>query len=143
MIDQSNGHSPAKPNDDARKERFLVLALVAVVLFSVLGVYATIPRKLPEANVQTAARPTATELAIQDLKSSLQRADTQLLEIQRAQIQDKAEGKRLSEVVTALSNRLETMQQSIARNQQAPPIQPVEAARQSRGAEKSKTIARQ
>ena len=42
MIDQSDAHSPAKPGTEARTERFLVLALLGLVLIVVLGVYLTI-----------------------------------------------------------------------------------------------------
>ena len=64
MIDQSDAHSPAKPGTEARTERFLVLALLGLVLIVVLGVYLTIPYKLSEADSQTALEPNSTERAI-------------------------------------------------------------------------------
>ena len=66
MIDQSKSHSPAKPSAKASKERFLILALMG--LTAILGVYVSIPRKT---NTLAVTEPTATELAIRDLKSSL------------------------------------------------------------------------
>ena len=65
MMDQSKSHSPAKPSAKASKERFLILHLWDLLRFWRL--------RVDSAQNEYAGRhePTATELAIRDLKSSL------------------------------------------------------------------------
>jgi uncharacterized protein HemX len=132
MSDPSSDDVPPRPTAGLGKEYLsasLVLKLIAVVLVAVLGVYETIPgREPPKARI-----PTATEQAIQDLKSSKQQVADQLQEIQQNLASEQAERKRLSEAVTALSNRLEALQQSFARVQEAPVAPPTEPAKRSRG----------
>jgi uncharacterized protein HemX len=138
MTDPLNSESPSKPAaTTAPKDRsvgVLVLALFAVVLVTMLSVFATIPRKAPTANAPAVIQPTATELAIQqDLKASKQKIADQIRELKETLASDQAERKRLSDAVAALSSKLEILQQSFARVQEAPPVQPADPAKRNRG----------
>ena len=112
-----------------RSPVLIVLSLFAVVLVVVLGVYETIPVKQHKATAPPPPDPTAQ--AIHDLQASLQQAVGQLKALQQTVSSDRAEIKRLSDV-TALTGKLETLQQSFASAQQAPAVQPTEPPRQKR-----------
>jgi predicted nucleic acid-binding Zn-ribbon protein len=94
-----------------------------------LGVYETIPVQQRKA---TAPPPDPTAQAIHDLQASLQQAVSQLKAVEQTVSSDRAEIKRLSDDVTALTGKLETLQQSFATARQAPAIQPTEPPRQKR-----------
>ena len=87
------------------------------------------------ANVPAAVvQPTATELAIQqDLNASRQKIADQIRELKETLASGQAERKRLSDAVAALSTRLESLQQSFARIQEAPAVQPADPAKRNRG----------
>jgi chromosome segregation ATPase len=92
-----------------------------------LGVYASIPEppaKAPPAN--------ETAQAIRDLQTSQQQAVDQLKALQQTVSSDQADIRRLSEEVSALTGKLEALQQSSARGQRAPATKP---AKQKRGAQ--------
>ena len=112
-----------------RSPVLIVLSLFAVVLVAMLGVYATIPLKQYKA---TAPPPDPTAQAIHDLQTSQQQASDQLKTLQQTVSSDRAEMKRLSDDVTALSAKIEVLQQSFASTQQAPAVQPTEPPRQKR-----------
>jgi septal ring factor EnvC (AmiA/AmiB activator) len=110
-----------------RKRRspvLIVLSLFAVVLVAMLGVYATIPLKQYKA---TAPPPDPTAQAIHDLQTSQQQAADQLKTLQQTVSSDRAEMKRLSDEVTALTGTIEGLQQSFASAQQTPAVQPTGA----------------
>ncbi len=74
-----------------------------------------------------------TAQAIRDLQASQQRAADQLKALQQTVSSDQAEIIRLSEKVTALTGKLEALQQSFASARRAPaPLQPIEPAKQKR-----------
>ena len=139
MTDPSNSESRSQPDTTTaprdRSVGVLVLSLFAVVLVTMLCVFATIPRKGPAANSPAAAiQPTATEQAIRkDVEASRQQFADQLRDIRQTLASDQAESKRLSDAVTALSNKLETLQKSFARVQEAPIAQPADPAKRNRG----------
>ena len=139
MTDPSNSESRSQPGaTTAPKDRsagYLVLSLFAIVLVTMVSVFATIPRKASNANAPAAVvQPTATELALrQDLKASEQKMADQIRELKETLASDQAERKRLSNAVAALSSKLEILQQSFARVQEAPPAQTAEPARRNRG----------
>jgi hypothetical protein len=139
MADPSNSESPSHPDvTTARKERspsFLVLSLFAVVVVTMLGVFATIPLKRPQANSPVAAIvPTATEQALRkDVTSFTQQFADQLREIKRTLASEQDERKRLSDAVIALNNKLEALQKSFARAQEAPVAQPADPAKRNHG----------
>jgi uncharacterized protein HemX len=120
---------PQGPDRHSRRGLFVVLALLAVVLVVPLGVYETIPVKQHKA---TAPPLDPTAQAINDLQTSLQQAVSQLRILQQTVSSDRAEIKRLSDDVTALTGKLEVLQQSFASAQQAPAVQPTEPPRQKR-----------
>ena len=132
MGDQSRFERPPGPDRHSRRARIFVLTLLAVALIVPLGVYETIPVKQHKA---TAPPPDPTAQAIHDLQASLQQAIIQLRALQQTVSSDRAEIKRLSDDVTALTGKLEALQQSFASAQQAPavqPVQPTEPPRQKR-----------
>jgi uncharacterized coiled-coil protein SlyX len=95
-----------------------------------LGVYETIPVKQHKATAPPPPDPTVQ--AIHDLGASLQQAVSQLRALQQTVSSDRAEIKRLSDDVTALTGKLEALQQSLTSAQQAPAVQPTEPPRQKR-----------
>jgi uncharacterized coiled-coil protein SlyX len=97
-----------------------------------LGVYETIPVKQHKATAPPPPPPDPTAQAIHDLQASLQQAVSQLRALQQTVSSDRAEIKRLSDDVTALTGKLEALQQSFASAQQAPAVQPTEPPRQKR-----------
>ena len=110
----------------------VVVALIAVALLAILGVYASIPVTERPANAPPANE---TAQAIRDLQTSQQRAADHLKALQQMVSSDQAEIRRLSEEVTALTGKLEALQQSFASAQRAPvPLQPTEPAKQKRSA---------
>src|SRR5258707_11290766 len=123
MGDQSRFERPPGPDRHSRRWRIFVLTLLAVALVVPLGVYETIPVKQHKA---TAPPPDPTAQAINDLQTSLQQAIGQLSILRQTVSSDRAEIKRLSDDVTALTGKLEALQQSFASAQQAPAVQPTE-----------------
>jgi uncharacterized protein HemX len=109
-----------------RSPVLIVLSLFAVVLVAMLGVYATIPLKQYKA---TAPPPDPTAQAIHDLQTSQQQASDQLKTLQQTVSSDRAEMKRLSDEVAALTGKIEGLQQSFASAQQTPAVQPTGAPR--------------
>src|SRR5580704_16419142 len=112
MDDQSRFERPPRPDRHSRKARIFVLTLLAVALIVPLGVYETIPVKQHKATAPPPPDPTSQ--AIHDLQTSLQQAVNQLRVLQQTVSSDRAEIKRLSDQVNALSGKLEALQQSIA-----------------------------
>ena len=129
MGDQSRFERPPGPDRHSRRWRIFVLTLLAVALVVPLGVYETIPVKQHKA---TAPPPDPTAQAINDLQTSLQQAIGQLSILQQTVSSDRAEIKRLSDDVTALTGKLEALQQSFASARQAPAVQPTEPPTQKR-----------
>jgi uncharacterized coiled-coil protein SlyX len=137
MGDQSRFERPPGPDRHSRRGRIFVLTLLAVVLIVPLGVYETIPVKQHKATAPPPPPPPPpppdpTAQAIHDLQASLQQAVSQLRGLQQTVSSDRAEIKRLSDDVTALTGKLEALQQSFASAQQAPAVQPTEPPRQKR-----------
>jgi uncharacterized protein HemX len=130
MGDQSRFERPPGPDRHSRRGRTFVLTLLAVALVIPLGVYETIPVKQHKTTAPPPPDPTAQ--AIHDLQASLQQAVSQLRTLQQTVSSDRAEMKRLSDDVTALSAKIEALQQSFASTQQAPAVQPTESPRQKR-----------
>jgi uncharacterized protein HemX len=129
MGNQSRFERPPGPDRHSRRGRTFVLTLLAVALVAPLGVYETIPVKQHKA---TAPPPDPTAQAINDLQTSLQQAVDQFRALQQTVSSDRAGIKRLSDDVTALTGKLEALQQSFAIAQQAPAVQPTEPPRQKR-----------
>jgi uncharacterized protein HemX len=131
MGDQSRFERPPGPDRHSRRGLIFVLTLLAVALIVPLGVYETIPVKQHKA---TAPPPDPPAQAINVLQMSLQQAVSQLRILQQTVSSDRAEIKRLSDDVTALTGKLEALQQSFASAQQAqaPAAQPTEPPRQKR-----------
>ena len=127
MGDQSKFEGP--PGLD-RRGRILVLTLIVFTLVVPLAVYETIPVKQQKETAAPPPDPTAQ--ASHDLQTSQQQAASQLMILQQALSSDRAEIKRLSDDFTALTGRIEALQQSIASVQQAPSVQPIEPQRQKR-----------
>ena len=129
MTELSSYPSFARSHDQPlnRHLPIAVLALIAVALLAMLGVYASISAKAPPAN--------ETAQALRDMQTSQQRAEDQLKALQQTVSSDQAEIRRLSEEVTALTGKLAALQQSVARAQRAPaPLPPTEPAKQKSGA---------
>jgi septal ring factor EnvC (AmiA/AmiB activator) len=80
----------------------VVLALVALALLAILGVYASIPVRERPANAPPANE---TAQALRDLQASQQRTADQLKALQQMVSSDQAEIRRLSDEVTALSSK--------------------------------------
>ncbi len=120
MGDQSRFERPPGPDRHSRRGRIFVLTLLAVALIVPLGVYETIPVKQHKATAPPPPDPTAQ--AIHDLRASLQQAISQLSAFQQTVSSDRAEIKRLSDDVTALTGKLEDLQQSFASAQHAPAV---------------------
>jgi hypothetical protein len=106
----------------------IALALLAVALVAILGIYESIPLKQRNAAVAAAA-PDPTAQAIRDLQTSQQQAIDQLKGIQQTVSAGQVETRRLSEEVTDLTRKLEALQQSFASAQRAP--EPAEPAKQT------------
>src|SRR5271156_1911302 len=120
-----------EPDRPSRRERNQILALLAAVLVVTLGVYLTIPVKEEHKAI---AAPDPTAQAIHDVQTSLQQVVDQLRALQQTTTSDRAEMKRLSDQVNALSEKLEGLQQSFASSQQAPvALVPTEPVRPKRG----------
>src|SRR5258708_20261322 len=133
MGDQSRFERPPGPDRHSRRGRIFVLTLLAVALIVPFGVYETIPVKQHKA---TAPPPTPppdpTPQAIHALQPSLHQPVTQLRALQQTVSSDRAEIKRLSDDVTALTAKLEPLQQSFASAQQAPAVQSTDSPTQKR-----------
>jgi uncharacterized protein HemX len=131
MTEQSNFGSRARRGDQPQRGSFsprLVLMLIAVALAAIVGVYASIPMK----QNQTATAPDPTSLAISDLQTSQRKAVDQLKALEETVSSDRAEMKRLSDQVSALTGKLEALQQSFAGAPQAPVLQPTERKAEAR-----------
>jgi uncharacterized coiled-coil protein SlyX len=110
-----------------------VLLLIAVAVAALIGVLASIPMK----QNRVTAVPDATSLAIRDLQASQQQIVDQLKGLQETVSSDRADVKRLSDEATALSTKLEALQQSFAsaHQQTSPPsASPPTPTGQKRGA---------
>jgi uncharacterized coiled-coil protein SlyX len=129
--DQSRFELPPGPDHHSRRGRIFVLTLLAVAVIVPLGVYETIPVKQHMAVAPPPLPPDPTAQAIHDLGASLQQAVSQLRALQQTVSSDRAEIKRLSDDVTALTSKLEALQQSFA-SAQAPALQSTEPAKQKR-----------
>ena len=131
MTRRSNYGSPAKLDGQPRNRRLslVVLALMAVALVTILGVYESIPVRERGANA-----PNETAQAIRNVQTSQQQAADQLKALQQTISSDRAEMKRLSDEVIALTGKLEALQQSFTSAQKAPSVQPTESPRQKREA---------
>jgi TolA-binding protein len=129
--DQSKSESLPEPDRPSRRERNLVLVLLAVVSLVTLGIYLSIPVK-EEHNAIAAPDPTAQ--AIHDVQTSLQQVVDQLRALQQTTSSDRAKTAQLSDQVNALSGKIEALQQSFASSQQAPvALVPTEPLRLKRG----------
>jgi peptidoglycan hydrolase CwlO-like protein len=123
MTEQSNGSLSKRT----------VLLLIAVAVAAIVGVLASIPMK----QTRVTATPDATSLAIRDLQASHQQVVHQLKALQETASSDRADVKRLSDEVAALSAKLEALQQSFASAHQeiSPPLaSPPAPTGQKRGA---------
>src|SRR5258706_621316 len=123
MTEQSNGSLSKRT----------VLLLIAVAVAAIVGVLASIPMK----QTRVTATPDATSLAIRDLQASQQQVVHQLKALQETVSSDRADVKRLSDEVAALSAKLEALQQSFASAHQqtsAPSAPPPAPTGQKRGA---------
>jgi len=128
--DQSKFESLPEPDRPSRRERNLVLALLAVVLVVTLGLYVSIPVKEEHAT----AAPDPTGQAIHELQTSLRQTVDQLRALQQTVSSDQAKTTQLSDQVNALSGKIEALQQSFASSQQAPVApMPTEPPRPKRG----------
>jgi uncharacterized protein HemX len=130
MSDQSRFEAPSGHDRHSRRGRIFVLTLLAVALAVPLGVYETIPVKQHNA---TAPPPDPTAQAIHDMQATLLQALDQLKAVQQTVSSDQADTKRLSGQISALSGKLEALQQSFA-SAAAAPVAPIEPERPKRGA---------
>ena len=117
----------------------LLLGLLLVGGFIALWVaYCSVPPQQPRADVATASSNEATQ-AIKDLQTSQQKIAGQLQSVQQTLTSnqaetkqtlsaEQAETKRLSDQVTALSGKLDALQQSFASAQQRSSPAPAEPA---------------
>jgi septal ring factor EnvC (AmiA/AmiB activator) len=114
----SDEHGPSGSEAETRRERspaFVSLSLLAFVFVVILAVYATIPAKQHKA-----PPPDPTAQSIQDLQTSLQQAVDQMKALQQTVSSNQSETKQLSDQISALSGKLEALQQSFASAQQPP-----------------------
>jgi septal ring factor EnvC (AmiA/AmiB activator) len=129
----SDEHEPSGSDAAAwqgRSPAFIALSLLGFVFLVILGVYVTIPAK-----EHKAPPPDSTAQAIQDLQTSLHQALDQLTALQQTVSSNQSETKQLSDQISALSAKLETLQQSFASAQQAlPTVPPIDPTRPKRGA---------
>ena len=114
----SDEHGPSGSDAGIRQGRspaVIALSLLAFVFVVMLAVYVTIPAKQ-----QKAPPPDPTARSIQDLQTSLQQAVDQMRALQQTVSSNQSETKQLSDQVSALSGKLEALQQSFASAQQTP-----------------------
>ena len=127
----SDEHGPSETDAGARQGRspaFIAFSSLAFVLLVMLGIYVTIPAK-----EHKAPPPDPTAQSIQDLQTSLQQAVDQMKALQQTVLSNQSETKQLSDQISALSGKLEALQQSFASAQQAPPtVLPIDPARPKR-----------
>jgi uncharacterized protein HemX len=129
--DQSKSENLPEHDRPSRRERNLVLALLAVVLVVTSGVYLSIPVKEEHKAI---AAPDPTAQAIHDVQTSLQQVVDQLRALQQTTSSDWAKTTQLSDQVNALSGKIEALQQSFASSQQPPvALVPTEPLRLKRG----------
>jgi septal ring factor EnvC (AmiA/AmiB activator) len=121
----SDEHGPSGSEAETGRERspaFVSLWLLAFVFVVMLAVYATIPAKQHKA-----PPPDPTAQSIQDLQTSLQQAVDQMKALQQTVSSNQSETKQLSDQISALSGKLEALQQSSASAQQPPTaVQPTD-----------------
>jgi len=136
MMDQSQFDSNAAP---ARVRTGGFLVLVALILGLILGgglmalweIYGSAPVKQPKAEIAANAT-NETAQAIKDLQATQQnivgeleqRITGQLQSVQQTLASEQTETKQLSDKVTVLSSKLDTLQQSFASAQQQPSAAP-------------------
>jgi septal ring factor EnvC (AmiA/AmiB activator) len=114
----SDEHGSSGSDTGARQGRspaVIALSLLAFVFVVMLAVYVTIPAKQ-----QRAPPPDPTAQSIQNLQTSLQQAVDQMKALQQTVASNQSETKQLSDQVSALSGKLEALQQSFASAQQTP-----------------------
>jgi septal ring factor EnvC (AmiA/AmiB activator) len=127
----SDEHGPSGSDTGARQGRspaFIPVSLLALVCVVMLAVYVTIPAKRHEP-----PPPDPTAQSIQDLQTSLQQAVDQLRALQQTVSSNQSETKQLSDRISALSGKLEALQQSFASAQQAATAVPPTDQRPKRG----------
>ena len=121
----SDQHRPSESDAGARQGRspaFIALSLLAFVFVVMLAVYVTIPAKQHKVSP-----PDPTAQSIQDLQTSLQQAVDQMKALQQTVSSNQSETKQLSDQISALSGKLEALQQSSASAQQPPTaVQPTD-----------------
>jgi septal ring factor EnvC (AmiA/AmiB activator) len=127
----SDEHGPSETDAGARQGRspaFIALSSLAFVFVVTLGVYVTIPVK-----EHKAPQPDPTAQSIQDLQTSLHQAVDQLMALQQTVSSNQSVTKQLSDLISALSGKLDALQQSFGSAQQAPPtVLPIDPARPKR-----------
>ena len=114
----SDEHGPSESDAGIRQGRspaVIALSLLAFVFVVMLAVYVTIPAKQ-----QKTPPPDPTAQSIQDLQTSLQQAVDQMKALQQTVSSNQSETKQLSDQVSALSGKLEALQQFFASAQQSP-----------------------
>jgi septal ring factor EnvC (AmiA/AmiB activator) len=117
-LGMSDEHGPSGSDGGARQGRsptFIALSLFALVFVVVSAVYVTIPTKQHKV-----PPPDPTAQSIQDLRTSLQQAVDQIKALQQTVSSNQSETKQLSDQISALSGKLEALQQAFASAQQAP-----------------------
>jgi septal ring factor EnvC (AmiA/AmiB activator) len=114
-----------------RSPAFIAFSSLLFVFVVTLGVYVTIPVK-----EHKPSQPDPTAQSIQDLQMSLHHTVDQLMALQQTVSSNQSETKQLSDQISALSAKLEVLQQSFASAQQAPvavmPTDPVRPKRVAR-----------
>ena len=127
----SDEHGPSETDAVARQggsPASIALVSLAFVFVVTLGVYVSIPVK-----EHKAPRPDPTAQSILDLQTSLHQAVDQLTTLQQTVASNQSETKQLSDQISALSAKIEALQQSSASGQQTfPTVQPIDPARQKR-----------
>jgi septal ring factor EnvC (AmiA/AmiB activator) len=130
----SDEYGPSETDARARQGRspaFIAFSSLVFVFVVTLGVYVTIPVK-----EHKSPQPDPTAQSIQDLQMSLHQSVDQLTALQQTVSSNQSETKQLSDQISALSAKLEVLQQSFASAQQAPvavmPTDPVRPKRVAR-----------
>jgi hypothetical protein len=132
MTDQSQFHSTTAPASAHRRGGFVLGLVLGLILggglMGLWGIYGSAPRKQPQADVAANAS-NETAQAIKDLQTTQQKIIGELQsvhqtltsaqgETKQAIASEQAETKRISDQVTALSGKLDALQQSFASAQQ-------------------------
>jgi uncharacterized coiled-coil protein SlyX len=123
MTDQSQFDSDVAAAARPRKAGFIAALVLGLILGGGLMAlwknYGSAPPSQPEAGVAAHASDETTQ-AIKDLQTTEQGIVGQLQSVQQTLASEQAETKRLSDQVTALSGKLDALQQSFASAQQQP-----------------------